>query len=178
MAVEVTFSIIVILMQVFLGILLSIISIYLSLRFFDQMTENIDEIAELKKGNVAVAIVLMSLIVSIGLIVNQGVQQFDEVLLRGVSVPFFIVAFIMAIVQIVFVVMVAVLSMYVAIRLVDTMTVGLDELKELKRGNIAVALEIAAVIFVVSFIVSGTISGLNNLSIFRPETLASLLGVQ
>jgi uncharacterized membrane protein YjfL (UPF0719 family) len=178
MAVDVTFSIIVILIQVFLGILLSILTVYLSLRFFDQMMENVDEIAELKKGNIAVAIVLLALIISIGLIVSQGVRQFDEVLLRGISMPFFIIAFIMAIVQIAFVVIIAVLSMYVAIRLVDAMTVGLDELKELKKGNIAVALEIAAVILVVSIIISGTISSLNNLSIFKPEMLAGLLGIQ
>ena len=177
MAVEAKLSIIVILIQVFLGILLSILTVYLSLRFFDQMTDDIDEIAELKKGNVAVAIMLLSLIMSIGLIVKQGIQQFDDILLRGVSMPFFIVAFIMAIVQIVVVVIIAVLSMYVAIKLVDSMTVGLDELKEIKRGNVAVALEIAAVIFVVAFIVSGAIGNLSSLSVFNPATLASLLGI-
>ncbi|VVB73544.1 Uncharacterised protein [uncultured archaeon] len=178
MAVDVTFSIIVVLMQVFFGILLSILSVYLSLRFFDKMTEDIDEIAELKKGNVAVAIVLLALVASIGTIVKQGVQQFDEILLRGVSLPFFMIAFVMAIVQLVFVVLIAVLTMYVAIVLLDSMTVGINELKELKRGNIAVALLIAGVLYTVAFIVSGTLSNLSTLSIFKPEMLAGLLGIQ
>jgi len=178
MAVDVTFSIIVVLMQVFFGILLSILSVYLALRFFDKMTEDIDEIAELKKGNVAVAIVLLALIASIGTIVRQGVQQFDDILLRGVSLPFFMIAFIMAVVQLVFVVAIAVLTMYVAIVLLDSMTVGINELKELKRGNVAVAILIAGVLYTVGFIVAGTLSSISTLSIFKPDMLAGLLGVQ
>ena len=178
MAVDVTFSIIVILMQVFFGILLSILSVYLALRFFDKMTEDIDELAELKKGNIAVAIVLLALVASIGTIVRQGVQQFDEILLRGVSLPFFIIAFIMAVVQLVFVVAIAVLTMYVAIVLLDSMTVGINELKELKRGNIAVAILIAGVLYTVAFIVAGTLSNISTLSIFKPDMLAGLLGIQ
>ena len=178
MAVDVTFSIIVILMQVFFGILLSILSVYLALRFFDKMTEDIDELAELKKGNVAVAIVLLALVASIGTIVRQGVQQFDEILLRGISLPFFIIAFIMAVVQLVFVVAIAVLTMYVAIVLLDSMTVGINELKELKRGNIAVALLIAGVLYTVAFVVAGTLSNISTLSIFKPDMLAGLLGIQ
>ena len=178
MAADVTFSIIVVLMQVFFGILLSILSVYLSLRFFDKMTEDLDELAELKKGNIAVAIVLLALVASIGTIVRQGVQQFDEILLRGVSLPFFIIAFIMAVVQLVFVVAIAVLTMYVAIVLLDSMTVGINELKELKRGNIAVAILIAGVLYTVAFIVAGTLSNISTLSIFKPDMLAGLLGVQ
>jgi uncharacterized membrane protein YjfL (UPF0719 family) len=178
MAVDVTFSIIVVLMQVFFGILLSILSVYLALRFFDNMTEDIDEIAELKKGNVAVAIVLLALVASIGTIVRQGVQQFDDILLRGVSLPFFMIAFIMAVVQLVFVVVIAVLTMYVAIVLLDSMTVGINELKELKRGNVAVAILIAGVLYTVAFVVAGTLSSISTLSIFKPDMLASLLGVQ
>ena len=83
----------------------------------------------------------------------------------------------MAIIQLVVVILIAVLSIYVSIRVLDTMTVGLDELKELKKGNLAVALEIGAVIYVVSLIVSASIGGIQNLAIFKPETLARLLGI-
>lgn len=177
MAIDISISIIAILLQVFFGILLSIISIYLALRFFDKMTDNIDEIKELKKGNVAVAVVLLAMIFSIGTIINQGVQQFDNVLLRGVSLPFFIIAFVMAIVQLVVVIAIAVLTMYVAIVLLDSMTIGIEEMKEVKKGNVAVALVIAGVLYIVSFIVANALVGLSALSIFKPETLAGLLGV-
>jgi uncharacterized membrane protein YjfL (UPF0719 family) len=84
----------------------------------------------------------------------------------------------MAIVQLMFVVAVAVLTMYVAIVLLDSMTVGINELKELKRGNIAVALLIAGVLYTVAFIVAGALSNISALSIFKPEMLTGLLGIQ
>lgn len=171
-------SIVILFVQLFLGVVLGIISVYLALRFFDRMTEGFDEIAELKKGNVAVAIVLLSLIVSIGTLVGKGVQYFEGVLSTPLSTEMFVVAFVMAVVQILVVLLIAVLSVYLAIRVLDTLTEGIDELKELKRGNVAVALVIAAVIYVIAFIISDSISSINNLWILKPETLASLLGVK
>ncbi|MEM3369300.1 MAG: DUF350 domain-containing protein [Candidatus Micrarchaeia archaeon] len=174
---DLSFSIIVFLLQIFIGILFAILSVYLGLRFYDKMTKGIDEIKELKKGNVAVAIILAALILSIGNIVQQGVAQFDNVLLRGVSIPLFIISFIMAMFQLAVVVLIAVLSIYVAIRVLDSMTVGIDELAEIKKGNIAVAVIVAAVIYLVSVVVSGAIADINNLSIFKPEIVASMLGL-
>ena len=176
--VDLVTSIVVLLIQLFLGLLFSILSIYFSLRMFDKMTEHIDEIAELRKGNIAVAIVLLSLFVSITTIVNQGIQQFDNIFTSSLSVPLFIIAFMMAIVQLVVVLLISIFTIYTAIRVLDTLTVGIDEMKELKRGNIAVALLIAGVIYSVASIVSNSISGIENLAIFKSETLAALLGIR
>jgi len=172
------FSIIIFLLQIFIGILFSILSIYLALRFYDKMTEGIDEIKELKKGNLAVAIILSSLILSIGTVISQGVSQFDNVLLKGISLPLFIISFILALFQMAVTILIAVIVIYVAIRVLDAMTVGIDELQEIKRGNVAVALVVATVIYLVAFVVSGALGEMNNLSIFRPETVAAFLGMQ
>jgi len=174
---DIAISIVILLLQLFLGILFAILSVYFSLRIFDRMTEHIDEIAELRRGNVAVAIVLLALIISIATIVNQGVQQFDSIFASKLSLPFFIIAFVMAIVQLVIVLLISIFTIYTSIKVLDTMTVGLDELKELKRGNVAVALLIAGVIFAVSFIVASAINGIGDLPIFKPETLAAFLGI-
>jgi len=171
-------EIVVLLIQLIIGILFAILSVYLSLRFFDRMTEGIDEIKELKKGNKAVAIILLSLIISIGMVVKGGIENFSVFFSGTQSLPFFILAFIMSIVQLVVVLAVAVIAIFASIRILDSITQGIDELKEIKKGNIAVALLVGAVIFVVSSIVSGVIADIANLSIFSPELLASLLGVR
>lgn len=171
-------EIIIILIQLILGILFAILSVYLSLRFFDRMTEGIDEIAELKKGNKAVAIILLALIVSIGTVVKEGIQNYGVVFAGQQSLPFFILAFVMSIVQLVVVLAIAVLAIFAAIRVLDSITKGIDELKEIKKGNVAVALMVGAVIFIVSSIVSGAINNIGSLSIFNPELLASLLGIR
>ncbi len=174
---DLTFSIIIFLLQIFVGILFAILSVYLGLRFFDKMTEGIDEIKELKRGNVAVALILASLMLSIGTIIQQGVNQFDNVLMKGVSLPLFIIAFVMAIFQLAIVILIAVIVIYVAIKVLDSMTVGINELEEIKKGNTAVALVVAIVIYLVSFVVAGAVIGISELSIFNPETIASLLGM-
>ncbi|MCX8202288.1 MAG: DUF350 domain-containing protein [Candidatus Micrarchaeota archaeon] len=174
---DIGFSVIVFLLQIFIGILFAILSVYLGLRFYDKMTKGIDEIKELKRGNPAVAIILAALILSIGNIVQQGVKQFDNILLKGVSLPLFIVSFILAIVHLGIVILIAILTIYIAIRILDSMTVGIDELGEIKKGNVAVAILVASVVYLVSLVVSGAIGDISNLSIFNPETIASMLGL-
>lgn len=174
---EIAFSIVVFLLQLFIGILFAILSVYLALRFYDKMTSGIDEIKELKKGNIAVAIILGALMLSIGNIIQKGVNQFDNIILSGISLPLFILAFILAIVQLSIVVLIAIISIYVSIRVMDSMTADIDELQEIKKGNIAVALVVAVVIYLVSFVISGAIGEISNLPIFKPEVVASLLGL-
>ena len=176
--VNVALELVVLLIQLIVGILFAILSVYLSLRFFDRMTEGIDEIKELKHGNKAVAIILLSLIVSIGMVVKEGVENFGIFFTGTQSLPFFIIAFLMSIVQLVIVLAVAVIAIFVSIRILDSITVGIDELKEIKRGNVSVALLVGAVIFVVSIIVSSAIADIAHLSIFSPELLSSLLGIR
>lgn len=175
---EVILSLVVLLIKLFLGIILGIITVYLSLRFFDRMTEGIDELKELKKGNIAIALVLVTLIISIGTIIGKGLMKFEAVFEQNVSPSMFVITFVMLIVQLVVTLLVAVIAIYVAIKILDAMTVDIDELKELKRGNLAVALLVSGVIFVVAFMISNAIEGMENLVIFDPRTLAALLGVQ
>lgn len=59
--------------QLILGVLLAIGSIYLSLRIFDRMTGKAGEFEEIKKGNLAMAIVLSGMILAIAVIIHSGV---------------------------------------------------------------------------------------------------------
>jgi len=59
--------------QLILGIILAIVAIYLSLSVLDRLTKGIDEFAELKKGNVAVALMMAGVIVATALIIQSGV---------------------------------------------------------------------------------------------------------
>jgi len=178
---ELIFSIIVLLLQIFFGIIFGVASIYLSLRFFDKMTGNIDEIKELKKGNIAIAIVLVSLIGGIGLILSTGINQFGNIFLNvfdnKYSFPLFLVAMVLAVVQLIVVVLISVLVIYSSIMVLDRMTGGINELYELKRGNIAVALEIGVVIVVISMMMVGAIQGIEQLPIFDPLKYTTILGL-
>jgi len=59
--------------QLILGIILAIVVIYLALNIMDRLTKGLDEFEELKKGNVAVALLMAGVIVATAVIVQSGV---------------------------------------------------------------------------------------------------------
>jgi len=178
---ELIFSIIVLLLQIFFGVIFGVVSIYLSLKFFDKMTGNIDEIKELKKGNIAVAIILVSLIGGIGLILSTGIDNFGQIFTNvfdnKYSFPLFLVAMVLAVIELVIVVLISVLVIYSSIVVLDRLTAGINELDELKKGNVAVALEVGIVILVISMMMVGAIQSIEKLPIFDPLRYVSILGL-
>lgn len=61
------------LIQLILGIILAIAAIYLALNILDRLTKGVDEFEEIKKGNVAVALMMAGVIVSTAIIIQSGV---------------------------------------------------------------------------------------------------------
>ena len=59
--------------QLILGIILAIVAIYIALNILDRLTKGIDEYGELKKGNVAVTLMMAGVIVSTAIIIQSGV---------------------------------------------------------------------------------------------------------
>ncbi|HPW11509.1 MAG TPA: DUF350 domain-containing protein, partial [Methanoregulaceae archaeon] len=59
--------------QLILGIVLAIATIYLALNILDRLTKGINEFEELKKGNVAVALMMAGVIVATAVIIQSGV---------------------------------------------------------------------------------------------------------
>jgi uncharacterized membrane protein YjfL (UPF0719 family) len=60
-------------LQLILGIILAIVAIYLALNVLNRLTKGVDEFAELKKGNVAVALMMAGVIIATALIIQSGV---------------------------------------------------------------------------------------------------------
>ena len=59
--------------QLILGIVLAIAAIYLALNIMDKLTKGVDEFEEIKKGNIAVALMMASVIISVAVIIQSGV---------------------------------------------------------------------------------------------------------
>jgi uncharacterized membrane protein YjfL (UPF0719 family) len=69
------------LIQLILGIILAIGAIYLALNILDRLTRGVDEFEEIKKGNVAVALMMAGVIISTALIIQSGVIGITSALL-------------------------------------------------------------------------------------------------
>ncbi len=62
-------------LQLAVGLVLTVITLALALAFFAALTRGIDEVAEIKKGNLAIAGLLAGVVIGVGLMVGQAVEQ-------------------------------------------------------------------------------------------------------
>jgi uncharacterized membrane protein YjfL (UPF0719 family) len=67
--------------QLILGIILAIVAIYLALNVLNRLTKGVDEFAELKKGNVAVALMMAGVIIATAIIIQSGVMGITSALI-------------------------------------------------------------------------------------------------
>lgn len=162
------------LVQLVVGLALAMGSVYLGLKMFDKLTEGTDEMAELKKGNVAIAILLGAIIFSIANVVEGGVSALTIGIVPGLTGVQVAAALVIGIVNLAVGLILAIFSIYIAINVLDKITVGIDEFKELRKGNVAVAIIMAAVLFAVSFVIKGAVNGMA--SALSPEAVAAALG--
>lgn len=142
--------------QLIVGLVLAIASIYIGLSMFGKFTKGINEEEELKKGNVAVGILQAAIILSIANVVQSGVVGLTGALTLGFSVN----AIIAGVIQLIVGIVLAVVAIYMAINVLDKITKGIDEMAEIKKGNVAVAILMAGVLIAVSFVVQAGVSGI------------------
>ena len=55
--------------------MLTVVTLVLALGFFAALTRGIDEVAEIKKGNLAIAGLLAGVVIAVGLMVGQAVEE-------------------------------------------------------------------------------------------------------
>jgi len=136
--------------------ILAVLSIYFGIRVFDKLTENIEEIEELKKGNVAVGILVAAIIICIAAVVRTGVSQFAAGIQPDYALSLILALAIINMVKLLFGLFLAILTIFVSLNLLDALTRNIDEAKELKRGNLAIAILIAGVLIAVSVVVGSS----------------------
>ena len=141
--------------QVIIAVILAAVSSYLGLVLFSRATRDLDEWAELRKGNTAMGFVLGSIIVGIALILrpvltvppvgDTGARLYPALALL-VQAGGVLMGLLLALSAIVF-----------AVGLFDRLTGAIDELAELQKGNMAVAAVLVGVILSVSLLMSQAI---------------------
>jgi uncharacterized membrane protein YjfL (UPF0719 family) len=60
--------------QILLGVVLAVLAILFAVWIFDRLTTQLDELAELKRGNVAVAALLAGVIIGISMLVGVALE--------------------------------------------------------------------------------------------------------
>jgi len=138
--------------QLIIAVVLSAIAAYLALFLFQWFTRGVDEWQLLRDGNAAVGIVLGAMLVAVAIILRPallvdraawdvGSSAFGQVLLTETL-------------QLVIGLILAVVTLEVALFLFAALTRGIDEVAELKKGNLAIAGLLAGVLIGMGLMVS------------------------
>ena len=150
--------------QLIIAIILAVVALYIGFSVLNKITKGMDEEKELAKGNVAVGIVVAAVFFAIAIVVQSGVAGVSagvgSALASGLGTTDALIAIGGAILQLILGIILAVASIYLALRVLDKMTKGVEEFEELKKGNVAVALEMAGVIVAVALIVQVGVLGI------------------
>ena len=137
--------------QLAVAILLSAIAAYLAFYLFQWFTRDLDEWEELRQGNPAVGIVLGAILIAVAIVLRPalnvntvfwdvGAQRFFRVLLaQGLQLSVGL--------------LLAVVTLALALYLFAALTRGIDEVEELKKGNLAIAGLMAGVVIGVGLMV-------------------------
>lgn len=144
--------------QLAVAIIMSAITAYLAFYLFQWFTRNLDEWEELRQGNAAVGIVLGAILVSVAIVVRPALTVSTTTWDVGETL-FFRVLLAEAL-QLAVGLVFAVVTLALALYLFAALTRGIDEVEELKRGNLAVAGLLAGVVVGVGLLVSQAVAQL------------------
>ena len=152
------------LVQLIIAIVFAVIALYIGFSVFNKVTKNIDGQKELAKGNVAFGIVVAAICLAIAVVVQSGVSGISvgigKATALGLTSVDGLAAIGVAFIQLILGILLAIGGIYIALNILDKLTKGIEEFEELKKGNIAVALEMAGVIIAVALIIQSGISGI------------------
>jgi uncharacterized membrane protein YjfL (UPF0719 family) len=140
------------LIQLVVAIVLSAIAAFLAFYLFQWFTRDLDEWEALRQGNPAVGVVLGAILVSVAIILRPALALDPSAWDAGRAL--FVQVLLAAALQLVVGLVFAVATLTLALYLFATLTRGIDEVEELKNGNLAIAGLLAGVVIGVGLMVS------------------------
>jgi len=166
--------------QIFLSLIIAITLVYFSSKIFRKLITGINETEELKKNNVAVAILNGSIVLALILVVKKSIESaviiFGNTLRNPDSVmsSYFQSGLIM-IGHILLGGIIAFAVIYTALQIFIKLTADLDELKEIKENNTAVGILLGIIIVSMALLLQpGVDTILNSLIPFPPVSLIDI----
>ncbi|OPX70829.1 MAG: hypothetical protein A4E36_00331 [Methanoregulaceae archaeon PtaB.Bin009] len=150
--------------QLIIAIILAVVALYIGFSVLTRITRGINEEKELARGNAAVGIIIASVFFAIALVVQSGISGISVGISKALSVGLLsadgITAIVVAFIQLILGILLAVGAIYLALSILDKLTKGVNEFEEIRKGNVAVALEMAGVIVATAVIIQSGVIGI------------------
>jgi uncharacterized membrane protein YjfL (UPF0719 family) len=142
--------------QVAIAIILSAVAAYLAFFLFQWFTRGLDEGQALQEGNVAVGVVLGAMLVSVAIVLRPALAL--TVSSWDVGNALFFQALMAQALQLAVGLFLAVLTVTLALYLFSALTRGINEVEELKKGNLSIAGLLAGVVIGAGLMVSQAVA--------------------
>ena len=138
--------------QMVIAIILSAVVAFLSFYLFQWFTRDLDEWEELRQGNSAVGIVLGAILIAVALILRPALAV--ETAQWDAGYQLYVRILLVEALQLAIGLILAVLALGLAVLIFAGLTRGIDEIEELKKGNVAIGGLLAGVVLGVGLMVS------------------------
>ena len=148
------------LIQLAVSLGFAMLAVYAGIRIFDRLTTDIDEMAELRRGNTAVGILMGAVVIAYATVIAGGVASLTNVVLgiAGKTIIQTIIALVGGLINLLIGLGLASVAITMALRIFGKITKEMDEQAELKRGNVAVAFLLAAILFAVATVIASGVA--------------------
>jgi putative membrane protein len=138
--------------QLAVAIILSAIAAYLAYAVLTWFSRDLDEEDALRKGNVAVGLVLGSCVVAVAIMLRPTLVV--DTAAWDVGSPLVVKVLLAQALQLVIGLVMAVIALVLALFLFSSLTRRIDEIAQLKDGNLAVAALLSGVVIAVGLLIS------------------------
>jgi uncharacterized membrane protein YjfL (UPF0719 family) len=147
--------------QLVIAVILSAIAVYLAFYLFQWFTRGLDEWEALRQGNAAVGIVLGAILVAAAIVLRPAL--FVDTSTWDVGAGALAQVLLAEALQLVVGLLLTILTIGASLFLFSQLTRGIDEMDELKKGNVAIAGLLAGVVIGVSLMVSQAVGQIMSL---------------
>jgi len=160
--------------QVVLSLLIAVTLIYLASKIFRSLISGINENEELKKNNVAVAILNGSIVLALILVVKKSIESSVTIFANTLRNPDSVISsyFQSALIMLGHIILggiIAFAAIYLALQIFINLTKDLDELKEIKESNTAVGILLGIIIVSIALLLQPGVDTILNSLIPFPE---------
>ena len=137
------------LLQLFAGFAFSVSAVFIGITLFDKLTGGTREWDLIKKGNLAAGVLYAAIIFSLVLMIQPSIESTVMSISATGNVLYYFAA---NVVVLVISLLIAVLLIYILLRIINMMTEDVEQMKEIHKGNVSVALVTASALLAVSFV--------------------------
>lgn len=157
------------LVKIIVEVLLLIVAILLAVKIVNFATKGFDEWKQIQKGNIAVAIYMAGIVISVAFIVQPGIDYFMDSLsldLAGMQAIHVVVAIEAGIIQLAVAFAVAIAVQFLALEMLKhlhRLMAEYNEWEEMERGNIAAGIVMGVILALIGILLSGAMNSILDL---------------